>query len=74
MNSGMYLIFGEKECNKAHQMSLSELESAVFEIIKKQNYISNCGLSKEVTALAIRELQEQKKEFLEQMHRKVDEL
>lgn len=55
-------------------MSLSELESAVFEITKKQNYISNCGLSDEVTALAIKELQEQKKELLELMHKKVDEL
>ena len=74
MNSKMCIIFGDKECKKTHQMSLSELESAVFEITKKQNYISNCGLSAEVSSLAIKELQEQKKELLEQMHRKVDEL
>ena len=74
MYSGRFVIFGERECDKTHLMSLSELESAVFEITKKQNYISNCGLSKEVTALAIEELQEQKKDLLEQMHRKVDEL
>jgi len=74
MNYGRCLIFGEKECKKTHQLSLSELESAVFEITKKQNYISNCGLSAEVTSLAIKELQEQKKELLALMHRKVDEL
>ena len=74
MNYGRCFIFGDKDCNKTPAMSLSELESAVFEITKKQNYISNCGLSVEVTALAIKELQEQKKELLELMHRKVDEL
>lgn len=74
MNSSRFVIFGERECDKVHLMSLSELESEVFEITKKQNYISNCGLSAEVTTLAIKELQEQKKELLELMHRKVDEL
>lgn len=34
--------FGDEECKKALSMSLSDLESAVFEITKKQNYISNC--------------------------------
>ena len=48
----------DKECKKTPSMSLSELESAVFEITKKQNYISNCGLSSEVASLAIKELQE----------------
>lgn len=74
MNYVRCIIFGDKECKKTLVMSLSELESAVFEITKKQNYISNCGLSTEVTALAIKELDEQKKELLELMHRKVDEL
>lgn len=74
MNFGRCIIFGDNECNKTLAMSLSELESAVFEITKKQNYISNCGLSAEVTTLAIKELQKQKKELLELMHRKVDEL
>lgn len=74
MNYGRCIIFGEKECKKMPSMSLSELESAVFEITKKQNYISNCGLSAEVTSLAIKELQDQKKELLEQMHKRVDEL
>lgn len=55
-------------------LSLSELENKIFEITKKQNYISNCGLSKEVTSLAVKELQEQKKELLGAMHRKVDTL
>lgn len=74
MNYGGCFIFGDKECKKTPAMSLSELESAVFEITKKQNYISNCGLSAEVTALAIKELQEQKNEILELMHKKVDEM
>lgn len=74
MNYGRCIIFGDKECKKTPPMSLSELESAVFVITKKQNYISNCGLSVEVTALAIKELQEQKIELLELMHRKIDEL
>ncbi len=74
MNHGRFIIFGYKECNKTPSMSLSDLESAVFEITKKQNYISNCGLSAEVTTLAIKELQEQKRELLELMHKKVDEL
>lgn len=68
------ILFREREREETHNMSLSELESAVFEITKKQNYISNCGLSDEVTTLVIKELQEQKKELLEIMHRKVDEL
>ena len=74
MNYGRCFIFDDEECKKTPPMSLSELESAVFEITKKQNYISNCGLSAEVTTLAIKELHEQKKELLELMHRKVDEL
>ena len=74
MNYGRCIIFGDKECKKTLPMSLAELESAVFEITKKQNYISNCELSVEVTALAIKELQEQKKDLLDLMHKKVDEL
>lgn len=74
MNYGGCIIFDDKECKKTPVMSLSELENALFEIIKKQNYISNCGLNAEVTAFAIKELLEQKKELLELMHKKVDEL
>lgn len=74
MNYGRCIIFGDKECKKTPAMSLSELESAVYEITKKQNYISNCGLSAEVTLLAVKELQEQKRELLELMHKKVNEL
>lgn len=74
MNYRRYIIFGDKECKKTLSMSLSDLENAVYEITKKQNYISNCGLSDEITALAIRELQEQKKELLDLMHKKIDEL
>ena len=63
-----------KREKKLEDLSLMELRDKVFEITKKQNYISNCNLSEEVTALVIKELQEQKKELLELMHKKVDEL
>lgn len=66
-------IFQEKE-KKLENLSLRELEDKVFEITKRQNYISNCGLSDEVTRAAFMELQEQKKELLELMHKRVDEL
>lgn len=67
-------LFGMKVEKSLEDLSLTELENKVFEITKKQNYISNCGLSEEVTSLAVKELQEQKKELLEAMHRKVDTL
>lgn len=67
------LVFGERE-NNIESLSLRELEDKIFEITKKQNYISNCGFSVEVTSLAIKELQEQKKDLLNLMHMKVDEL
>lgn len=54
MNYGRCIIFGDKECKKTQSMSLSDLESAVFEITKKQNYISNCGLSAESLRLQLR--------------------
>ena len=66
-------ILPEKE-KKLEKMSLRELEDKVFEITKKQNYISNCGLSDELTKAAFLELQEQKKDLLELMHQRVDEL
>lgn len=67
-------IFGMEVEKRLEDLSLTELESKVFEITKKQNYISNCGLSEEVTSLAIKELQEQKKGLLEAMHRIIDSL
>ena len=73
MNLGRHFCGCAREKN-LEDMSLRELEDKVYEITKKQNYISNCNLSEEVTALAIKELQEQKKELLELMHKKVDEL
>lgn len=74
MNLKSYCIFGMGKEKTLEDLSLTELENKVFEITKKQNYILNCGLSEEVTSLAVKELQEQKKEFLEAMHRKVDDL
>ena len=67
-------MFGMEVEKRLEDLSLTELENKVFEITKKQNYISNCGLSAEVTSLAVKELQEQKKELLEAMHRKDDTL
>ena len=55
-------------------LTLQELRDKIFEITKKQNYISNCGLSAKVESLAIKELQEQKDELKAIMHKKVDEL
>ena len=69
-----FLCFGMEVEIALEDLSWEELENKVFEITKKQNYISNCGLSEEVTSLAVKELQEQKKELLEAMHRKVDTL
>ena len=74
MNSRRVIMFGQESNEKTRSMSLCELESEVLEITKKQNYISNCGLSTEVTLLAIKELKEQKKELLILMHKKVDKL
>lgn len=69
-----FLCFGMEVEIALEDLSWEELENKVFEITKKQNYISNCCLSEEVTSLAVKELQEQKKELLEAMHRKVDTL
>ena len=66
-------IFNEKE-KSIDDYSLTELENKVFEITKNQNYISNLHLSEEATSLAVKELQERKKDLLEVMHRKVDTL
>lgn len=56
------------------EKTLEELQAEICEITEKQTYISNCGLSKEVTSLAIKELQEQKARLKKLMHKKVDEL
>ncbi len=68
-----FLLFRNQE-RKLVDFSLCELEEKVYEIKKEQNYISNLGLSAEVTLLVIGELQEQKNKLLKVMHKKVDEL
>ena len=55
-------------------LTLQELEDKIFEITKKQNQITHWRLSQEVEALAIKELQAQKNELKEIMHRKVENL
>lgn len=66
-------IFDLKNLRK-EKNTLSELENKINEIYRKQKYILDCNLSKDVTILAISELEEQKKKLLERMHKKVDEL
>lgn len=68
-----FLLFGSLE-RKLEDLSLGELENEVYKTKKEQNHISNLGLSAEVTSLAIKELQEQKNELLELMHKRVNEL
>jgi hypothetical protein len=70
----MWLGVIHSEEKNLENLSLRELEDKVFEITKRQNYISNCGLSTDLTNLAILELQDKKKDLLELMHKKVDEL
>lgn len=36
INYNRCIIFGDKECKKTHPMSLSDLESTVFEITKSR--------------------------------------
>lgn len=64
---------GRKE-RTDEDLTLQELEDKIFEITKKQNQITHWGLSPEVEALAIKELQVQKNELKEIMHRKVENL
>lgn len=71
------LCFGTICCERPKRnvdLTLQELEDKVFEITKKQNQITHWGLSPEVEALAIKELEAQKAEFKKLMHKKVDNL
>ena len=68
------LLSCDKENDTTCNMSLIELENEVYKITKKQNYISNCGLSMEIVTIAVKELQEHKNKLLKLMHKKIDEL
>ena len=73
------LTFGTICCeyerrNSKENLTLQELEDKVFEITKKQNQITHWGLSPEVEALTIKELEAQKTELKELMHKKVEAL
>lgn len=71
------LCFGTICCERPKRnvdLTLQELEDEVFEITKKQNQITHWGLSPEVEALAIKELEAQKTELKELMHKKVEAL
>ena len=70
-------IYGAFICERKENiedLSLRDLEERVCELTDKQNYIRDCGLSCEVTSLAIRELDEQKAEIRRVMHKLVDML
>ena len=70
-----FAFFEERATKKElEDMSLRELEEEIWEIIKKQNQITNCNLSSPVETAALMELEEQKKQFKEMMHKKVEEL
>lgn len=64
----------ERRERTIEHLTLQELEDKVFEITEKQNQITHWGLSPEVEALAIKELEVQKTEFKELMHKKVEAL
>ena len=69
------LCFGTICCERPKRnmdLTLQELEDKVFEITKKQNQITHWGLSPEVEALAIKELQAQKADLKALMHQKVE--
>lgn len=68
------LLHEETMEERLNKMSLQELENEVHEITKKQNQITHWNLSKTLETLVIKELQDQKKELLDVMHRKVNEL
>lgn len=55
-----------------YDLTLRELEEKIRKITEKQNYILECGLSPEVEALAIKELQAQKADLKALMHQKVE--
>jgi hypothetical protein len=60
--------------SKPENMSLRELEEKIYEITNKQNQIINCNLSLPIETAALMELEEQKKQYKELMHKKVEEL
>ena len=70
------IFYKEREVTekKIEDMSLRELENEIWEITKKQNQITEFNLSKPVETAALIELDEQKKQFKEMMHKKVEEL
>lgn len=63
-----------EEKNRLDKMTLRELENEIYEITMKQNQVTHWGLSDEVESLVIKELQEQKKDMIDAMHKKVDSL
>jgi hypothetical protein len=65
----------EKKVTKSDEdLTLTELKDKIFKITKDQKYLSECGLSEEIVALAFRELERMKDEVKAIMHKKVDEL
>ena len=55
-------------------LSLHELELKVGNLTEKQQQVLNCGLSAEVEALALKELQDKKDAIKEIMRKKINRL
>jgi hypothetical protein len=61
-------------CEQQRKPTLDELREKVMKITESIKCINDSELSVEVTALAIKELQEKKTELIKLMHKMVDEL
>lgn len=56
------------------EKTLAELEDEIQTITDRQQLILNCKLSSAVTELALKELEEHKKQIKTMMHKLIDEL
>lgn len=61
-------------CNRQRETTLEEAKEKVTKITEAIRSISDCDISDEVKALAIKELQEKKAKLIALMHQRVDEL
>ena len=65
-------FFCEREEERLEDLSLGELASKLDSIKSNKEHIRKCGLSTEVTSLAIKELDEQDKKVRHAMHKVID--
>lgn len=67
-------LYFERE-PRLEDLTLNELEEKVFEVTRKQNFISNCEeLSSTVVSAAVAELEVQKEIYKSVMRKKIDNL